>query len=231
MKLLIQITMDFVKIFSLVLLTTACTAQSSPPLNVAIFVHEGVQLLDFSGPSEVFSDVIANGRHAYNVYTVAPSQDEILSQGFLKVKPQYSIANCPKPDIVLLPGGDTGRPLADKAVIEWIKKSSLTAKYMVSVCTGALLLAEAGLLNGKQATTHTCCWGELEKYKDIKVVRNVRFIDNGNVITTEGISAGIDGALYLVEKINGLEAANATARYMMYDWKRDEIEKIVVKNP
>jgi len=213
------------------LMNIGSCAQSTERLNVAIFVHEGVQLLDFSGPSEVFSDVVTQNGRAYNVYTVASSENEIVSQGFLKIKPQYSIANCPKPDIVLLPGGDTGRPLADKAVIEWIKKSSLSAKYMISVCTGALLLAEAGLLDGKQATTHTCCWDELEKYSNVKVLRNVRFIDNGSVITTEGISAGIDGALYLVEKINGLDAAKATARYMMYDWRRDEITKIIVKTP
>jgi transcriptional regulator GlxA family with amidase domain len=160
---------------------------------------------------------------------VAPSLNELTSQGFLRIKPQYSIANCPKPDIILLPGGDTDQALNDKAVIDWVKTSVKSARYFISVCTGALILAKAGLLEGQQATTHYCCLEVLGQYKDVKVVKDVRFVDNGNIITTEGISAGIDGALYLVEKIHGRETAEKTARFMMYDWNPDQIEKLIVK--
>lgn len=200
-------------------------------MNVAIFVHEGVQLLDFSGPSEVFSDVHTDQGHAYNVYTVGPTGKEITSQGFLKVKPNYSISNCPPPDILILPGGDTGVPLRDKNVIAWIKMAGEQSQHLLSVCTGALLLAEAGFLDDKQATTHYCCADGLAKdYPRVKVVKGMRFIDNGKVITTEGISAGIDGALYLVGKINGKQAARDVAKYMMYDWREDQLNTIIVEH-
>lgn len=221
--------LSHVFIACLLIMVSATVSQcQSKPLNVAIFVHEGVQLLDFSGPAEVFSDVHTNGGHAFNVYTVAPTDEAITSQRFLSVKPQYSIKNCPPPDIILLPGGDTDRPLSNPEVINWIKTSGAKSKYLVSVCTGAFLLAKAGFLDNKQATTHYCCQDGLAKdYPNVKVVKGVRFIDNGKVITTEGISAGIDGALYLVEKLHGRSVAEATAKYMMYDWRPDSLEKIV----
>ena len=102
---------------------------------MAIFVHEGVELLDFAGPSEVFA-ATDRGR-AFNVFTVAATEGDIVSQGFLTVKPRYTLANCPKPDIIVLPGGNTGIPLKDDKVIEWIKKSSGDAEILMSVCTGA----------------------------------------------------------------------------------------------
>lgn len=194
--------------------------QNSKGKNVAVFVHEGVQLLDFSGPSEVFTDA------GYNVYTVAATTDTVISQGFLKVKPNYSIRNCPTPDIVVLPGGATDIPLRDPKVIDWIKSSAKSC-IMLSVCTGALLLGEAGLLNGKTATTHYCCQDNLAKYPNVHVVKGKRFVDNGQIITTEGISAGIDGSLYLVSRLNGKDVAQKTAHYMMYDWRPDQLDIII----
>ena len=128
-----------------------------PPKNVAIFVHEGVELLDFAGPAEVFA--AADHGRAFNVYTVAVSENEITSQGFLKIKPQYTLNNCPHPDVIVLPGGNTSIPLGDAQVIQWIGKSSADAEIVMSVCTGAFLLAKAGLLDDKEATTH---WGSIE---------------------------------------------------------------------
>lgn len=213
----------------LMLMVVFASCAQPKRMNVAIFVHEGVQLLDFSGPAEVFADVHTDGGHAYNVYTVAPTEAEITSQGFLKVKPNYSISNCPPPDIIILPGGDTGIPLRNKKVIEWIKSAGDKSQHLLSVCTGAMLLAEAGFLDDKQATTHYCCQDGLAKdYPKVKVVKGVRYIDNGKVITTEGISAGIDGALYLVSKINGKNVATDVARYMMYDWNEAQLNTIVV---
>jgi len=204
-----------------------CPAQTAKPLNVAIFVHEGVQLLDFTGPSEVFSDAHGPNGNLFNVYTVAATEVEITSQRFLKIRPQYSIKNCPAPDIVVFPGGNTDIPLADKDVVAWVAKVGKTAKYTMSVCTGALLLAEAGILDGKKATTHYCCLDRLKSYSNVNVLEGIRYIDNGNVLTTEGISAGIDGALYLVQKIGGKESAENTAKYMMYDWKPDQLNVVV----
>lgn len=201
--------------------------QDAKPLNVAIFIHERVQLLDFTGPGEVFSDAHGPKGHLFNVYTVAATEDQVTSQRFLKVKPQYSIKNAPAPDILVVPGGDTGIPLKDKEVVAWMAKVGKSAKYMMSVCTGVLLFAEAGILEGKKATTHYCCLDNLETYKKVTVLRGVRYIDNGNVLTTEGISAGIDGALYLVQKIAGKETAQGVAKYMMYDWRPDQLNVVV----
>ena len=208
--------------FLFILVFNACHAQTSKPKNVAIFIHQEVQLLDFSGPAEVFSDA------GFTVYTVAVNTDPIKSQGFLKITPDYSIDNCPAPDIIVFPGGATNIPMADPKIIEWVQKSSKNADYVLSVCTGALLLAKSGLLDGKTATTHYCCQDELAKYSKVTVVKGKRFVDNGKIITTEGISAGIDGSLYLVSRINGKEAADKTATYMMYDWKPEKLDVLIV---
>jgi transcriptional regulator GlxA family with amidase domain len=186
--------------------------------NVAIFIHEGVELLDFAGPGEVFSAAGRNGE--FNVYTVAASSQPALSQGFVMIKPEYTIANCPPPDIIILPGGRTDVPLGNQEVIEWIKKSSKRAEIIMSVCTGAFLLAKAGLLDGLEATTH---WNSIESLKEsaprAAVRENVRFADNGHIITAAGVSAGIDASLHVVDRLLGREAATRTARYMEYKWE------------
>src|SRR5262249_24266077 len=169
-----------------------------PGRTVAIFVHQQVELLDFAGPGEVFA--AADKGRAFNVYTVAAAEGEIVSQRFLTIKPQYTLANCPKPDIVVLPGGNTHIPLNDAKVIKWIQKVAPDAEIVMSVCTGALLLAKAGLLDGKEATTH---WGMIEGLKKAapktKVHADRRVVDTGKVVTTAGVSAGIDGSLHVVE--------------------------------
>ena len=186
--------------------------------NVAIFIHEGVELLDFSGPGEVFASAARS--EAFNVYTVSATADEITSQRFVTIKPQYTFANCPPPDIIVLPGGRTDVPLADSKVIEWIKKSSERAEVLMSVCTGAFLLAESGLLDGKEATTH---WSAIESLKQqapkTTVRENRRFVDNGKIVTAAGVSAGIDAALHVVDRLLGREVAQKTARYMEYRWE------------
>jgi transcriptional regulator GlxA family with amidase domain len=189
--------------------------------NVAILVHEGVELLDFAGPGEVF---VAAGRNgAFNVYTVAASREQVVSQGFVTIKPEYTIANCPQPDIVILPGGRTDVPLNNAEVIEWIKKSSSNAEVMMSVCTGAFLLAEAGLLDGLEATTHWSSIDSLKRSAPKTTVReNRRFVDNGKVVTAAGVSAGIDASLHVVDRLLGREAAQKTARYMEYKWEPEK---------
>jgi putative intracellular protease/amidase/YHS domain-containing protein len=186
--------------------------------NVAVFVHEGVELLDFAGPAEAFA---AAGRHqAFNVYTVAVSTDEIVSQGFLTIRPEYSIDNCPSPDIIVLPGGNTGIPMRDDRVIQWIKNSANDAEVVMSVCTGAFLLAKAGLLDGLDATTH---WGSIDALQEAApkatVHKDRRVVDNGKIVTCAGVSAGIDGALHVVERLLGNDTAAHTARYMEYNWQ------------
>ena len=188
-------------------------------LNVAIFIHQGVELLDFAGPGEVFAS-----SPGFNVYTVAASEEPIISQGFVKITPEYSFGDCPKPDIIVLPGGATNIPMADPAVISWIEQAVPETLLSMSVCTGAGLLSKAGLLDGKTVTTfHNYIDALQEMTPKAKVVRDTRFVDNGSIITTAGVSAGIDGALHVVARLRGAEAARRTAEYMEYDkWKPEE---------
>jgi transcriptional regulator GlxA family with amidase domain len=186
-----------------------------PPRNVAIFAFQGMELLDFAGPGEVFQ---AAGPR-FKVYTVAESTEPVVSQGFVKIVPEYSIHNCPKPDLLVIPGGATAATLKNPDVIAWVKRVSEEAEITMSVCTGAFILAKAGLLDGQEATTH---WFHLTRLgktvPNIQVRSNVRFVDSGKIVTTAGVSAGIDGSLHVVERLIGREAAERTARGMEYNW-------------
>jgi transcriptional regulator GlxA family with amidase domain len=194
----------------------------SRPKNVAILIFDEVELLDFCGPFEVF---LVTGRQddssPFNVYTVAEKSDPITTRNQLSVNPQYTIHNCPQPDILLVPGGQgTRREMNNQILINWIKDCSQKAELVLSVCTGALLLAKAGLLEGLTATTHHTA---IELLKEIApnttIVSNKRFVDNGKIILSAGIATGIDMTLYVVAKLLGKEQALKTAQYMEYDWK------------
>jgi putative intracellular protease/amidase/YHS domain-containing protein len=191
------------------------------PRNVAILIYQGVELLDFAGPGEVFAVAqTIEGQRAFNVYTVAASGDAVVSQGFAKITPQYTIENCPRPEIIVVPGGATNNAMRDEKVMAWIKTATRDAEIAMSVCTGAFMLARAGLLDGRNATTHWASIGRLKKEAPTAtVMENTRFVDNGQVLTTAGVSAGIDGALRVVDRLLGRLAAQLTARHMEYDWK------------
>jgi transcriptional regulator GlxA family with amidase domain len=187
-------------------------------MNVALFIYDGVEILDFGGPGEVFAAARNGGEHAFNVYTVAADAEPILSQGFITITPQYTIADCPTPDIIVLPGGDQRQSAADPRVIGWLQGVSEQAEVVMSVCTGAMLLSRAGLLDGKEATTW---YGAIERLRDATpkatIHADTRFVDNGQIVTTAGVSAGIDGALHVVARLLGMDAAQNAARYMEYD--------------
>ena len=123
-------------------------AKDPEPRNVAIFVHEGVELLDFAGPAEVFSNASVNGRRAFNVYTVAPKKGRIETQQSVAVEPQYSIDDCPPPAIIVIPGGATNRITEDARTMEWIKRANEKTEVTLTVCTGAFALADQGLSTG-----------------------------------------------------------------------------------
>jgi putative intracellular protease/amidase len=193
---------------------TLAYAQPIPqePKNVAIFLYQDVELLDFAGPAEVFSAA------GFKTYTVSVDGKNLISQRLLEIKPEYSIDHAPIPDILVFPGGNSGPSANDPKVIEWITKLYHNNTQFMSVCTGAFILAKAGLLDNKRVTTHWGSTKELgQKYPTATVMENTRWVDNGFVITTAGVSAGIDGALHFVARIQGIEAANRTARYMEYD--------------
>lgn len=187
-------------------------------MNVGIFIHDGVELLDFAGPGQVFASVQSEEKPAYEVFTIAANEQQVISQRFLQITPNYAFFNHPSIDILVLPGGDTHIPLADSNVLSAIEIIASRSKYVLSVCTGVFFLARLGLLNGLKATTHTKWIRVLqEDYPRIHVEEFSRYTDNGKLITTQGISAGIDGALYLVEKLNGSTEVDRVRKYLMYE--------------
>jgi transcriptional regulator GlxA family with amidase domain len=189
---------------------------------VGIFLFNEVEVLDFAGPFEVFSLAQQQGgdERAFRVCTIARTSAPIRARNGLVVVPEFAIASAPKLDLMLVPGGYGAEELEirEPETIRYLQEMSAQTNILASVCTGAFLLAEAGLLNGKRATTHWLDLDRLERdYPAILVQRDVRFVDEGSVLTSGGISAGIDLSLYLVKRLIGESAAKATARRMEYD--------------
>ncbi|MDF0556224.1 DJ-1/PfpI family protein [Kamptonema sp. UHCC 0994] len=186
---------------------------------VAIFIFDDAEVLDFAGPFEVFSVTSElNNREPFAVCTVAEKSGAISARNGLSINPDYTILNCPQPDILIVPGGMGTRILMNhQPVIDWIKSCAKTAELVLSVCTGSLLLAKAGLLEGLEATTHHKAFDLLiEIAPNTTVVKDLRFVDNGRIITSGGISAGIDMSLYVVGRLLGKEKAEQTAKHMEY---------------
>lgn len=145
------------------------------------------------------------------------------------MQPEYDLKDCPVPDIIILPGGNVSPSVNNPEVISWIKTHALDLDALLSVCNGAHILQKTGLLDGKKATTHHSAIANLRRNSPTtEVLENTRWVDNGKIITTAGVSAGIDGALRVVERMYGMDAAKATARYMEYD-KWDARGGVIVK--
>lgn len=180
---------------------------------VVILVFEGMELLDFAGPADVFL-------HAgFQVHTVAVSREPVKCAGLATFIPDYTFANCPHADVLVVPGGSTA-VARDKRVTDWVAQASKDASATLSVCTGVFVLASAGLLDGKEATTHHGAITALRKqFPKITVCADRRVVDNGTIVTAAGVSAGIDGALHLVDRLMGRDEASATARGIEYDWR------------
>lgn len=189
--------------------------------NVAILIFDEVEVLDFAGPFEVFS-VTGRSRDVkpFNVYTVAEHAGQVLARNNLGINPRCTIHDCPPADIVVIPGGwGTRREMNNTVVINWIRHVAAEAELLLSVCTGALLLAKAGLLDNLPATTHHNGFDLLAQTSPSTTVqRDRRFVDTGKIITSAGISAGIDMSLHVVSKLLGMETARETAHYMEYHW-------------
>lgn len=190
--------------------------------NVAIVVYENAEPLDWTGPFEVYNDAGSYGQvgdaRAFNVYIVSKTTQPLNAQG-LKVVPNYSIADAPKPDIVVFPGGPAAHIYDDPEFFAWAKKVSIEAEIAQSVCTGAFVLAKAGLLDNLDVTTFHGAIDRLRTtYPSVRVQDGRRFVDNGHVVTTAGISAGIDGSLNVVARLLGRRIADQVATYMEYHW-------------
>lgn len=187
--------------------------------NVAILVFDDVEVLDFAGPFEVFAVTDELRGHAeFHTFTLALKPGTVRARNGLKIVPDFTLENCPAPHLIIVPGGAGTRPLLQMpALHEWLRTKARAAELVMSVCTGALVLARAGLLDGLRATTHHECFDELREHAPrTVVVETERFVDNGKILTAAGISAGIDCSLQVVARLLGEDAATATARYMEY---------------
>ncbi|HKE01568.1 MAG TPA: DJ-1/PfpI family protein, partial [Planctomycetota bacterium] len=190
-------------------------------LQVAIVVHEGVELLDFAGPAEVFDHADdRDGESMFRVFLVAPTPGAVSAQGTAKIVPAFTIADCPTPDVIVIPGGDTTRLTKDATFLAWVRDSLPRAKTLLTVCTGVFVPAKLGLLDGKEATTHHGSLKGLQRqYPAIRVRDDVKVVDNGKIVTAAGISSGIDGALHVVAKLAGVGSARSVARSIEYRWQ------------
>ena len=189
--------------------------------NLAILIFDDVEVLDFCGPFEVFSITgKRDGSNPFHVYTVA-EKTPISARNKLSINPHYTLENCPQSDILVVPGGfGTRREMHNETLLEWINQLYPQTEHILSVCTGALILAKAGLVENIAATTHHGAFDELRAVAPNAEIREGdRIVDSGKIIFSGGISAGIDASFYLVAKLLGRETALETASYMEYDWK------------
>lgn len=186
---------------------------------LGIFVFDDVEVLDFCGPLEVFgvASEISN-ETSLDLFTLSETGTSITARQSLTVKPDHSFDSAPPLDLLLVPGGDGTRPLLEnKRIIEWIRSTAESVQTLVSVCTGALLLAKAGCLKNKEATTHHQALDELRAIDSSVTVReNKRIVKNEAVFCSAGVSAGIDLSLYLVEVLFGPNIAEETKHVMEY---------------
>jgi putative intracellular protease/amidase len=190
--------------------------------NVAILLFPGVQIIDYTGPWEVLGHAYVDGKPAFQIYSVSETTSPFDTAMGMTVIPSYSFAKAPKPDVLVLPGGNVAPHLSNEGLIRWIRESAKTADVVLSVCNGAFFLAEAGLLDGLEATTFAGMIDDLQRSAPkTKVVRDKRFVDNGKIITSAGLSSGIDGALHVIEKLYGRGTAQVAAVGMEYDWRPD----------
>jgi transcriptional regulator GlxA family with amidase domain len=191
------------------------------PKTVAIFVFDGVEPLDAVGPFEVFlSAEDADGKALFDVFLVAETGASVAASGGLVMTPRHGFADMPDVDILLVPGGAGTRALAERTDIQaWLRRRQATTGLTLSVCTGAQLLASAGLLKGKQAATHWATYDWLKAIEpEIDLRAGARYVDNGDIVCSSGVSAGIDMSLYVVERLFGAATAAATARAMEYEY-------------
>lgn len=189
-------------------------------LTVGIFIFNEVEVLDFAGPFEVFSLAEKDSEKLFKVITIGENGEMITARNGLKVQPDASFEQNPDLDILIIPGGYGAEEIEikNKKVIEWIKTQSEKVQILASVCTGAFLLAEAGLLDRKKATTHWMDIPRLEKeYPAIIVIKDTRFVDEDCIITSGGISSGINMSFHIIKKLHGLQIAQSTAKRMEYD--------------
>jgi len=196
--------------------------------NVGIYIYDEVEVLDLGGPFEVFSTasrmkarLVPDAAKPFEVFTIADAIRPVRARAGLTITPSFDVTNHPKVDLLLVPGGVHDSELKRDHIIAWIARTAAKAELTASVCTGAFLLAKAGLLSGLTVTTH---WEDIADFRatfpSVVVRDNQRWVDEGKIVTSAGISAGIDMSLHLVARLESEELAVRTARQMDYDWQR-----------
>jgi transcriptional regulator GlxA family with amidase domain len=187
------------------------------PIDVAFLISNGATVIDFTGPWEVFQDVSVPGRDdSFRLFTVADGRDPVRVTGGMQIVPDFSVADAPPPHVVVVPA-----MRRSPAVLDWLRKVSARADLIMSVCTGAFVLGQAGLLAGKRATTHHDFHDRFAaQFPDVTLERGLRFVESApNLATAGGLTSGIDLALRVVERYFGRDVAQRTAAYMEYQGK------------
>ena len=197
-------------------------------MNVGILIFDEVELLDMAGPYEVFTTAArVHGRSQpagtpplFEVFTLARDSRPVHARAGLRLQPDFTLAGHPPLDCAIVPGGVVDAELGQAALMDWIQvQAQAPVRILASVCTGALLLAQAGVLDGLEATTH---WEDVDALRalrpGLRVLEGRRWVDAGRIVSSAGISAGIDMSLHLVERLHSRELALRTARQMEFDW-------------
>lgn len=191
-----------------------CEGMTQQPKTVAFVVYPGLTLLDLAGPLQVLTPLKTLG---HNVVTVGESRAALDTDTPLSVSPTHTFADVPEPDVVVVPGGaaPTLRAMTDETLLCYLRSAARTATWTTSVCTGSLLLGAAGLLAGREATTHWSMLDKLAAFGARPVTR--RWVEDGTVLTAAGVSAGVDMALHLTERLAGTDFARFVQFAVEYD--------------
>jgi transcriptional regulator GlxA family with amidase domain len=200
------------------------------PLIVGILIFDDVEILDVAGPFEVFAVTRLNDEQQlqqsspFKVYLISETNKQIIAIGGLRFTPDVTINNCPELDLLIIPGGwGTRKESKNKILVKWIGNQFTKDRLIASVCTGSSLLGKAGLLDGRNATTHWLAFDFLqESAPKARILKNVRFTLTEPIFTSAGISAGIDLALRIVSHFFGIEVGEATARHMEYPYPNSD---------
>ncbi|WP_317930744.1 DJ-1/PfpI family protein [Halioxenophilus sp. WMMB6] len=192
---------------------------------IGIFIYPNAEVLDFSGPFEVFSTANRlTPTPVFKVLLIAEQAGPLLARGGFSVTPHCAITNHPPLDLLLLVGGDHSEVITRRPVLDWVAEQGAKVAYRSSVCTGVFLWAEAGVLSSETVTTHHQDIDDLRNhYPGLTVIGNRRWVEQGDFISSAGISAGIDMSLYWLQRLHGRELAEATARQMEFDWQSDPL--------
>lgn len=192
-------------------------------MNIGIYIYADAEVLDFSGPFEVFSTASRLSKsQAFKVFLVAETAEVVIARAGYKVLPDYCFADQPEIDVLIVVGGDHSREILKPQVTTWIAQQAKQCSLVASVCTGAFLLAKAEVITGHRVTTH---WEDItdlkQSFPELDVVTDVRWVDQGKIVTSGGISAGIDMSLHLVSRLHSEALAQKTAKQMEFLWLKN----------